>query len=491
SRTSIAFGLGILCVLGVWLVMEGKSVVSDYEFEQEIGRLESGKASADQTPTPDDNTKTAGNTEDAGGNGGTPKTNGEGDPDGDKPQPKPAEPQVASFDEYANQWAQFRGWQGMAVCKFKDIPTEWDEESKKNIAWKVPVPMKGLSSPIVWGDKVFLTGATRQKRETYCYDAKTGKLLWTGTYESNPAAPTDYSVYDSVSDVIHGAPTSVADGKHVYSFFANGEVACFDFNGKFVWSKYVASPLDNGYGNSASLLKYKDTVVVLLDGEDLGLYGLDGKTGKLLWSTQRNGNTWASPILIKSPKGSVQVVCSSNPVVEAFDPNTGERLWESSAVLGGDVAPTPTYNGGRVYAGMKDYSLAAFDPDQKGKMLWELWELEEASLPETTSPVSNGDLVYYYEGYMLVCVDAKTGEIVYEQDVGDEASYASPTIVGDKLYLFAGNLTKIVQVGREYKLLGTNKLESNVWLSASPAFAPGRMFLRGDGHLYCITKKAQ
>lgn len=229
SRTSIGFGLGILCVLGVWLVMEGKGVVSDYEFKQEIARLEQGKTPADNNvPAP----KTGNNAKPT--NGATPDGQTGDDDNGEKDPPKPAGPEYASFKEYADQWAQFRGWQGMAVCNFKDIPAEWDEESGKNIAWKVPVAMKGLSSPIVWGDKVFLTGATRQKRETYCYDAKTGKLLWTGTYQSNPDAPTDYSVYDDVSEVIHASPTPVADGKHVYSFFANGEVACFDFDGKFV-----------------------------------------------------------------------------------------------------------------------------------------------------------------------------------------------------------------------------------------------------------------
>ncbi|MFP4139899.1 MAG: PQQ-binding-like beta-propeller repeat protein [Phycisphaerae bacterium] len=489
SRASVAFGVGLLCVVGVYLAYQGRTAIDEEQFASAIHEIEQ-KEPADKSQSLASKT---GNTEKTPDNvKPTQPDTGDDDtsqPDANEtPQPKdPAEAKYASYEEYAKQWATFRGFEGRAVCNFKDIPQEWNEETGKNIAWKSPIPMKGLSSPIVWGDKVFVTGASREKREVYCFDAKTGQKLWTGQYKSNPDAPSDYDVYDSVSELMHAAPTPVADGTHVYAMFGNGEVVCFDFNGKLVWSRYVASPMDNMYGNSGSLLKYKNTLIVLIDGEELGLYGLNGLTGKQIWSGERYGNTWASPILIKTPKGKVQVVVSSNPTVEGFDPNDGKNLWRSENILGGDVAPTPTFDGQRVYAAMNGYSLVALDPDREGKMLWEVWELEYASLPDATSPVSDGKHVWFYHAADLVCINDK-GETIYEQEMDGYTSYASPTIVNGKLWTFSDNKTIVGTTGAEWKQTRVNELAKNARLDASPAFAPGRVFLRAGGHLYCIAK---
>jgi hypothetical protein len=492
SRASIGFGVGLLCVIGLVFVYQGRNAISERNFRTAIREIDKKEQPAADGPAIASNTN-AGNTPDnntGGTDDATPPDNGNGGADGNaETQPKePVKPKYAPYEAYAKQWATFRGFEGRAVCNFKDVPQEWDEESGKNIAWKTPIPLKGLSSPIVWGDKVFLTGATPEKREVYCYDARSGKKLWTGTYTSDPKAPSDYPVYDSVGELMHAAPTAVADGTHVYAMFANGEVVCFDFDGKFVWSKYIGSPMDNMYGNSGSLLKYKNTLIVQFDGDSLALYGLNGLTGEQVWSGERYGNTWASPILIKSPKGRMQVIVSSNPVVEGFDPNTGENIWRSEEILGGDVAPTPTYDGQRVYAAMKGYTLAALDPEQKGKMLWEVWELEYASLPDTTSPVSDGKHVWFYQAADLVCIEATKGEIVYEEALDGYTSYASPTIVNGKLWVFSDNQTIVGTTGGKWKAEHTNSLANNARIDASPAFAPGKAFFRAGGHLYCIAK---
>jgi outer membrane protein assembly factor BamB len=489
SRASIAFGVGLLCVIGVYLAYQGRTAISEEQFASAIHEIEQ-KEPADQGQSLASNTgnieKTPDNVKPTKPDTGDDDVNQAGANETPKPN-DPAEPKYASYEEYAKQWATFRGFEGRGVCNFKDIPQEWNEETGKNIAWKSPIPMKGLSSPIIWGDKVFVTGATREKREVYCFDAKTGQKLWTGQYKSNPDAPSDYDVYDSVSELMHAAPTPVADGTHVYAMFGNGEVVCFDFNGKLVWAKYVASPMDNMYGNSGSLLKYKNTVIALIDGEAMGLYGLNGLTGEQIWSGERYGNTWASPILIKTPKGQVQVIVSSNPTVEGFDPNDGKNLWRNE-LLGGDVAPTPTWDGKNVYAMMKGYALAALDPDQKGKMLWELWELEYAEISDTTSPVSDGKHVWFYQSADLVCVDAAKGDVVYEKELDDYTAYGSPTIVNGNLWLFSDNRTIVGTTGAEWKQTRVNELDKNARLDASPAFAPGKVFLRAGGHLYCIAK---
>ncbi len=491
SRASIAFGVGLLCVIVVYMAWKGRDAISEKQFASAIQEIEQKQPAGDDQAIAS-NTGNGGKTPD-NAKPTNPDTNNEPTkPDANETaQPKdPAKPRYASYEEYARQWASFRGFEGRAVCNFKDVPQEWDEKTGKNIAWKSPIPMKGLSSPIVWGDRVFVTGATRKKREVYCFDAKTGQKLWTGEYKSDPDAPSDYDVYDSVSELMHAAPTPVADGTHVYAMFGNGEVVCFDFNGKLVWSKYVASPMDNMYGNSGSLLKYKNTVIALIDGEALGLYGLNGLTGEQIWSGERYGNTWASPILIKTPKGQPQVIVSSNPTVEGFDPNDGKNLWRNE-LLGGDVAPTPTWDGKNVYAMMKGYALAALDPDQKGKMLWEVWELEYAELSDTTSPVSDGKHVWFYQSADLVCMEAAGGKVVYEKSLDDYAAYGSPTIVNGNLWLFSDNRTIVGTTGAEWKQTRVNELSKNARIDASPAFAPGKVFFRAGGHLYCIAKTAK
>ncbi len=482
GRRAVAFGLILLVGAAVVLVWAARGNMHSDALaalsDDTLGRPDAKSRTDGQGPVTNN-----------GGNGQT-ATNPEGNDQVEPKDPKPQEPAYASPAEMRKNWPAFRGYNNSGVCYFENIPTEWSEPDKKNIAWKVPVALPGLSSPVVWEDKIFLTGATRQKREVYCYSVKDGKLLWTGTYKSNPDAPEDYPVYESVEDMIHAAPTPVVDGKHVYAFFANGEVVCFDLEGKFVWSTYVASPEGNSYGNSASLLKYRDKVIVLHDGQVTGLYALDGLTGKQLWMRERQGFTWASPILIRTAKGSEQVAVSSNPVLEAYDANSGKPLWATEYFYG-DVAPSPIFAANKVIAAFKGSGMLAVDPDEKGKMLWESYELEEAEFPETTSPVADDKYVYFYEGGMLVCSDLESGETVYEEYVGEDASYASPTIVGDKLMIFCYNKTLVVQTGKEYKLIRTNALDGQEVIHASPAFLPGKVFIRGSKNLYCIQAKGE
>ncbi|MFP4104538.1 MAG: PQQ-binding-like beta-propeller repeat protein [Phycisphaerae bacterium] len=394
-------------------------------------------------------------------------------------------------DDFQKNWPFWRGFGGSGISPHKDIPLEFDEKTGKNILWKTKVPLAGLSSPVVWGDKVFLSGGSKEKREVYCFSVDTGKLLWTGTYKSDPKAPKDYPYYQQMEKQMHAAPTCAVDGKRVYAHFANGEVAAFDINtGKNVWAKLIADPEGNMYGISASLLVHKDKVLVQFDGGEYTLSAYDSATGKQLWKKDRPDATWASPILAQVKDKEFQVVVSGAPSVSGWDPENGKMIWECE-ILEGDVAPSPIFAGGYVIAMMADSGIHAIPVDKKDTVetKWTNWgdDFEYASIPDTLSPVSDGKFVYVFATDSLLCFDMKDGSLLYEKEMPGSASYASPAVVGDKLVTFAGKKVIVVQTGKDFKVIRTNELDE--YIDASPAFAPGKMFLRGGTHLYCIGEK--
>ena len=387
-------------------------------------------------------------------------------------------------------WPAFRGPDGSGVCNFKNIPTAWNEKQRLNILWKAPVPLMGASSPVVWGDRVFLTAATKQVRKVLCYDANTGKLLWERQY-SPTGANNDIDV---MQDYIYAAGTCVVDGQRVAAVFANGDVVCFDLEGKELWAKNMGDTKGNQYGYSSSLAMYRDRIIVQFDGDEQhALAALDARTGSRLWWRERQDKSWASPVVVRTPAGGGMVIVCGAPTVSAWDAETGKLIWQADLFVR-DAACLPILAAGKVIAVSDQTGMFAIRPDGKGDVkgshvAWKVGkdDLKNASFPDASSPVSDGRFIYVYMSTMLVCIDAETGQIVYMEDVKASASFASPAIAGGKLYLFAGRKTLIVQPGEKFKLLGTCELDES--FDASPAFKDGRIFIRGHNHLYCIGEK--
>jgi len=401
----------------------------------------------------------------------------------DDVRPEPAA-KGPSVEELMKNCTVFRGPTGTGYSPAKNVPIEWNEEANKNILWKVPVALCGLSSPITWDDKVFLSGATRKKRELYCFNAKDGSLAWTGTYETSEDASTDYEVYADVETLMHAAATPAVDGERVYVIFANGELVAFDIKtGKPVWSKVVGDTTDNMYGLSNSLLIYNGSVICAFDGYSYTISRFDGATGKKLWSRERDDNTWASPILIKTKDKKTLVINAGNSEVSGWDAETGKKLWAHD-LLSGDVAPSPTAGGGLVFANFQECGIFGIDPTGKSEVAWAIEELDQGSFSDTTSMVTDGKVLYQFHEDLLTCVDAVAGKVHYEQAMEGSTSYASPTIVGDKLYCFSGDTTYVVKVGPKFQLLKTNKLDE--YCDSSPAVVEGRMYIRTDKSLYAV-----
>ena len=394
-------------------------------------------------------------------------------------------PAFASMEDKQTQWHRFRGPGGAGVSIFTNIPTSWNGKAGENILWKTPVPMPGRNSPVVWKDRVFLTGADPNARQVYCYDANSGRLLWKGDVPTVPTA----AELEIMEDTGYAACTAATDGRRVYAIFPTGDVAAFDFNGRRLWHKNLGVP-DSAYGYASSLDTYEKLVLIQYDQGDGSegkskVIALDGVSGQVAWEAKRElPNSWASPIVV-DVEGKPQFITLADPNVVAYNPADGTEIWRAEC-LGGDIAPSPIYSGGLVLV-IEPYSqLVALKPTGQGNVTEThvAWRMEEGA-PDICSPVSDGKYVYLLEtADLLICCNLETGEKVYEQEIKGDYQ-ASPSIVGDKLYILdMKGVMHIGQAGPEYKELG--KCELGEECHASPAFANGRIYLRGKENLYCI-----
>lgn len=405
---------------------------------------------------------------------------------GSDPTEREREHSLPTAEERARQWPSFRGHDGSGVSPADDAPLVWDGTSGENIAWKTPIPLPGASSPIVWGDRVFLTGATAEREEVYCLDAHTGAMLWKKALVV--VGPRGEKV-NPMEDTGHAAPTAATDGRYVFALFASGRVAAFDMDGQQVWLR-SCGPLENTYGHSSSLTLFENHVLLQLDhgfvGDKLArLVALHATTGKTVWETSRPVDaSWASPIVCHPPSGP-QVVLSATPFLAAYDPATGSEIWRAD-VLHGEVAPTPICFDGVIYVVHEDVGLYAVRTDGKGDVTKThvSWNVSDDA-PDVASPLCDGERVYLLTSRgTLTCVRASSGEVLWGHEL-EADYYASPALAGDVLYLTSmAGVTTTVDVGDTFTQRGSNPLGEGVF--ASVAFAHGRIYLRGKDHLFAI-----
>lgn len=375
----------------------------------------------------------------------------------------------------------FRGAGGQGVSYQKNIPTDWDGASGKNVLWKVQVPIHAYNSPVIWGDKLFLSGANATQREVYCYDRNNGKLLWTAKVEGIAGSPAKSP--EVTPDTGHAASTVTTDGKLVFAMFANGDVIALDFNGKQQWAKNLGVP-DNHYGHSSSLLVYQDKLVVQYDHKKSArVMALSTATGDELWNTKRKVRvSWASPVIAQIG-GSTQVILAADPNVASYDVNTGKELWKLDCITG-EVGPSVVVgDDGTVFALNEYASLVAIKPGENPEVLWEAYDY----LSDVPSPVISGDNLIIVTSYgAVVCYDAKSGELRWEQEF-DSGFYASPILADGNVYLLdRDGVMHIFKADKEYQEIAAPALGEKS--DMTPAFADGRVYIRGEKHLYCIGK---
>ncbi|MDX1947832.1 MAG: PQQ-binding-like beta-propeller repeat protein [Pirellulaceae bacterium] len=387
---------------------------------------------------------------------------------------------LATADGQAN-WPGFLG-AGPVHVKPESIPLTWSPTM--NIAWQAPLVGYGQSSPIVWGDRVFVTaveGPDKDICHVLAFSLADGKHLWKHSFETSDKVKS--SLY-----VSRAAPTPVVDGRGVYAFFESGDVIALSLDGHPQWQRSLSKEFgkfQNKFGLAASPAQTAEGVIILVDDEGPSyLIALAKADGKTLWKTERASRvSWSSPALV--PVGGVaQVVCSSAGSVDGYDPATGKLLW-TYAEVGGNTSATPlAFAAGQFLVGAsagregqntdlaKKSNLAMkieFDAGQPSPKV--LWRNAEATPTFGSPTVYAGHAYWINRSGVVYCVDALTGETRYTDRIKGSC-WATPLGIGDRLYCFGKDgTTSVLQTGPKFKLLAENQLWDPGSIRPDPAKA--------------------
>jgi len=311
----------------------------------------------------------------------------------------------------------------------------------------------------------------------YCIDRNTGKFLWEREVNNIPGSPA--TPPRTTDDTGLAAPSLTTDGSRVFAIFGTGDIIAFDMDGNRLWARNLGVPR-NHYGHSSSLLTWDNKVFVQYDTQaGSRVMALNTATGQTIWETPRTSDvSWASPILA-NVNGEFQLVLLGNPDFAAYNVTTGRELWNIKC-MSGEVGVSPVFGGGLVFAANEYATMIAVNP-VTGEKVWE----DRYYLPEVSSPAYHDGFLYIGTTFAVIAsFEAATGKFVWEFDA-ENSFYSSPVIADGKLYVFdTSGKAYIFRPGRQPELIASPELGERVY--STPAFANGRIYIRGNKHLYCI-----
>jgi len=395
----------------------------------------------------------------------------------------------------AEEWPAWRGPRGDGSSTETGVPLRWSPT--ENVAWKTPIPGKGHSSPIVWGDRVFITTCAEDARQRmlFCLDRRTGKTLWHRVVLEAPLEKKH--TLNS-----HASSTPATDGRHVWVTFHDRphvRVVGYTVAGKEVWR---VSPGEHHsmHGFSSSLIPYKDTIILNADQDaklPLRAYivALDGATGKERWRIDRPNRIRSyTPPAIFQAAGKAQMVVSGCKCVASYDPGTGRPHW----IIDG---PTEQFCASLVFTdglfmmtgGFPELHLLGIRPDGTGNVTntHVAWHIESRKMASyVPSPIAHGKHFFVVsDAGLATCLEARTGRVMWSERLGKHHS-ASPVSAEGRLYWpdDAGTM-HVVRAGPKFEVLARNDLGEA--FRASPAISRGQMFLRARHHLYAIGKNTE
>lgn len=412
-------------------------------------------------------------------------------------------------------WPRWRGPNDDGMAR-GDAPLEWNDT--KNVAWRTRIPGLGNSSPVIWGNRIFLTtavptGAARpaaspktpsrggpggagsgveHKFTVICLDRGTGKVLWERVAKVATPHEGHHARYGSFA-----SNSPVTDGAYLYAFFGSRGLYCYDMDGKLIWEKqFPPMSMRMQFGEGTPTVLDANTLYLKFDQQQGSyLLALDKRTGKELWRVERDEESSWSPPLVVEHEGRKQLVVGATNKVRSYEPETGKLIWEYAG-LGANAIPAPVAGKGIVYlmTGYRNPNLLAIRLGRRGNLTGTdaiAWTNNRGN-PYTPSPVLSDDRLYFVsDSATLSCLNALTGEPHYlQQRLPKPYSIkASPVGVNGKLYIPTedGDVV-VVKMGDKYEVLATNSLTDQMFI-ATPAVAGGSMYLRSTEALYCIRNE--
>lgn len=423
---------------------------------------------------------------------------------------------------WAQNWPSFRGQQASGVADGMNPPVAWDAEKSVNVAWKTPIPGLAHSSPVVWGDKIFVTTAISGDANTpfeyglidtsasakdaskhiwrvYCLDKNSGRILWEKTvHEGVPKVRRHMKAS-------HANPTPATDGKYLVAFFGSEGLFCLDLNGKLLWQKDLgildggwssAKGLQWGFGSSPVI--YRNLVIVQCDTQGQAfLAAFNLKDGKEVWRTPREeDSSWSTPTILESKSGA-ELVASGTKFYRGYDPMTGKELWRLAD--GADVKiPTPVtaqglyfLGGGSSHEKLNFFAVRAGARGEIKSTESLAWQ-SNAIKPHVVTPIVYGDYLYVCtDSGILTQFNAKTGEAGFRGRLGRGAAFNASPVAADGRIYFASEDGEVfvVKAGSTFELLARNPVGEV--MIATPAITDRMLILRGQHHLFGIKEAGQ
>ncbi|MBD3675640.1 MAG: PQQ-binding-like beta-propeller repeat protein [Planctomycetaceae bacterium] len=395
----------------------------------------------------------------------------------------------------SQDWYRFRGPSGDGRAT-GDLPLAWGTD--ENIRWKSPLPGPGASSPVVWGNRIYLTcytgyGTPRQpggdlenlKRHILAFNRQDGELIW------EKAIPAKLPEEESIRDHGYAANTPAVNDEGVFVFLGKTGVFAFDHDGNELWTADVGDG-KHGWGTSSSPLIYKDLLIVNASVESQSLVALDRKTGKEVWRAGGIKEAWNTPIVVTSPEGREELIVCIHGKVLAFDPESGDPLWNCDTDITWYMVPTPVEHDGVLYilGGRSGTVSLAVKTGGTGDVTatHRIWTSNKGS--NVSSPLYKDGHLYWMNDQRGVayCAKADSGELVYEERIDRSGQiYSSPILAGDRIYYSnRGGKTFVVAAKPEFELLQTNDLRDGGQFNGSPAVDGDHLLIRSDNYLYCI-----